>query len=99
MPTHDTLNRLQNLAGPKDIDTATYTATYNDDHLLSSVTTSITLPPSRAGKEIEVTMIGTGNVTVVPTGTDTLVGTTSVVMTAQWMSLRFKSVSGGWILI
>jgi hypothetical protein len=98
VPTHDTLNRLQNLANEVTI-SASYTATYNDDHIICSAACTVTLPPARAGKEIEVTQTFVGTVTVLPTGTETLVGATSVTMNVQWMSLRFKSVTGGYILI
>ena len=98
VPTHDTLNRLQNIANEVII-SGNYVATYNDDHIICDSACTVTLPPTRAGKELEVTQTFVGTVTVLPTGTETLVGATSVLMNVQWMSLRFKSVTGGYILI
>lgn len=100
IPTHDTLSRLQNVASQRTITTTPYTATYNDDHLLVGATCSVTMPSARAGKELEITMTSSGtSVTILPNGSDTLVGYTSVVITQQWTSLRFKAISGGWIII
>lgn len=97
-PTHDTLNRLQNLASCVEV-TTDYAMTYENDHVMGDGTLTVTLPLARAGKEFEVTNVGTGTVTVVPTTPDTIQGTTSVVMAIQWTSLRFKSITAGWVLI
>lgn len=97
-PTHDTLNRLQDLASCVDT-TADYAMSYENDHVQASGTLTVTFPPARAGKEFEVTNIGTGTVTVVPTSPDTVQGTTSVYTSTQWTSLRFKAVADGWVLI
>lgn len=100
VPTHDTLNQLEEVAKIVDADTANYTATYDDDFIKVSVSCTITLPPAKAGKEIEIikTFAG-GSVIIVPTGTNTIQGTTSVTAYVQWTALRFKAMSDGWILI
>ena len=98
VPTHDTLNRLQNLAAPKTV-TANYTVDYSDDHILVPAAYTVTLPRSRANKEFEVTRTGTSNVTVAAYGTETICGSSTALLTAQWMSLRVKGVTNGWIVI
>ena len=97
-PTHDTLNRLQNLAAPQAT-AVSKTLSYENDYIECSATCTITFPQARAGKEFEVINIGSGTVTVLPTSPDTLVGDTSVVIEQQWTALRFKAVPGGWVLI
>ena len=100
VPTHDTLNRLQNLAAPQSFSGTEKTLTYSDDYIECHVTCTITLPRSRAGKEFEVTVMEDGiTVSIVPTGTDTVQGTDLVYSSIQWTSLRFKSITGGYILI
>lgn len=97
VPTHDTLLGLQkaeyvhSVAGP-------YTATYNDDLILCSGG-NVTLPAAKNGKIIEVLQTTTSNVTVLPTGSDTVEGTSSVSMLVQWLALTFKAISGGWVII
>lgn len=79
---------------------STYAVTRNDDFILVGATCTVTLPLAARGREIEVvkTFAG-GYVNIVPTSTDTLVGTTLVQILVQWTALRFKAISGGWILI
>jgi len=100
MPTHDTVGRLQDVANRVYPVGSTYIATDKDDFILCNQTCTITLPRAVAGREYEVTMLfAPGTVTVVPTGTDTVMGTTSCYTTVQWTSMRFKAITGGWILI
>ena len=85
--------------------TGDYTATAVNGILLcdtSSTSFTITLPDatSNFGKEIEVVKTSSANrLTVIPTGADTIVGDTSVIIFRQWTALRFKAVTGNWIII
>ena len=100
VPTHDTLAGLQQMAKQVSPTGTTYTVTDKDDHILCRQTMTVQLPRAVGGKEYEVTMMFTpGTVTVTPTGSDTVMGTTSCYTTIQWTSLRFKAIFGGWILI
>lgn len=100
VPTHDTLNQLEEVAHLESVSNSTYVATYDDDYINVNATSIVTMPPAKAGKEIEVikTFAG-GTVTIIPTGANTIQGTTSVVATVQWTALRFKAMSDGWIII
>lgn len=99
-PTHDTLQRLHQLDTKRTISTSTYTVVEQDDILLCSVATTITMPASKAnGREIEVVMTGVYPISITLAGSDTVCDETSVLIEAQWTALRFKSVSGGWIFI
>ena len=79
--------------------TGTYTVTNADNILLCPSGGTITLPLSKAGREFEVVMTGTTNVTVQFTSTDLIYGASSVLLNLQGMALHFKAVSGGWVLI
>jgi hypothetical protein len=66
----------------------------------STTSITVTLPPAANGKEFQIVKIAAANrVIIVPTGTDTLVGATQVNIYNQWTSLRFKAVTGGYILL
>ncbi len=95
---HEDVSALQELTWGKAVSGA-YTATDNDNVLLCASGGTVTLPLAKAGREYEVVMTGTTNVTVNFTGTDTIYGNTSVLLNLQGMALHFKAVSGGWILI
>lgn len=97
-PTQDFLHGLQTTARQKAF-SSNVTLTGTDDYALVSGTTQVTLPRAVLGVEYCVTNVGTDTVTVVPTGADTICGDTSVLMTVQWMSLTFKAISGGWVII
>ncbi len=98
-PTHVTLSRLQQLTNQRVISTATYTVASTDDILLIGVVCAVTFPRANNGREIEVVMTGTGNVTVNFAGTDKLYGQTSALLNLQGMALRFKAIVGGWVLL
>ena len=101
-PTHDTLIRLQAL---QKFVTASgdYSVSDKDDFVLADTSAgniTVTLPRAADGREFEVVKTAApGVVTVVPTGTDTILGTTGVTATAQWTALHFKATNGNWILI
>jgi hypothetical protein len=96
---HGTLQQLQQLVRETNVSTSPYTVTASDDILLCSAAGSVNFPLAKNGREIEVVMTGTGNVTVNFAGTDTIYGSTSVLLNVQGMALHFKAVSGGWILV
>ncbi len=69
------------------------------DTSLSSIT--LTLPPSKDdGWEFEVVKTQSRNrVIILPSGSDTLGGETSVIVHDQWTALKFRAVSGGYIIV
>lgn len=100
IPTHDTLQQLRQLDNKITIGTDPYVVRAQDDILLAASGETITFPVSKNnGREIEVVMSGVLPVTVNMGGSDTVCGEASVLIEEQWTALRFKSVSGGWILI
>ncbi len=99
-PTHDTLQRLHQLDTKRTVAVSPYTVVEQDDILLCSIGGTVNFPASKGnGREIEVIMISVGAVTVVLAGADTVCGETSVFIEEQWTALRFKAVTGGWVLI
>lgn len=84
--------------------TSNYAATATDGYIYVDTTSgniTITLPASSAdGKVLEVIKTVVANtLTVIPTGTDTVVGDTSVIVYTRYTALTFKAVTGGWILV
>lgn len=96
--THDDVLRLQELLYEHAV-SGTYVVTEQDDILLCATGGTLTLPLAKTGREFEVVMTGTTNVTVLFTGTDLLYGESSVLIEQQGTALHFKAVTGGWILI
>ena len=96
---HGTLQQLQQIARETSVTTTPYVVTASDDILLCTIASTVTFPLAKNGREIEVVMTGTGNVTVNFSGTDTMYGNTSVLLNAQGMALRFKAITGGWVLL
>ncbi len=101
-PTHDFLVGLQGIASVAPT-TGNVTLGDNDDHVLvdtTAGTVTVTLPRATSGREYEVTKVTAPNsVNVVPSGTDTVLGTTGVTWASQWTSIRFKAITGGWVAI
>ena len=97
-PSQDFLHGLHQLAKVV-VKSGNYAVQKNEDFVLVSGIATVTLPLSNNGQEYTVVRIGTGYVTVATTGADTVCGDTSVVMTTRWMSLTFKAVSGGWVIV
>jgi hypothetical protein len=84
----------------KAVTAATYTLTAADEQISVGQTCTVTLPPTLKSKEYHVTLTANATLTILPTGADTVMGTTSLVATVQWTSLHFKSAdNGNWILI
>jgi hypothetical protein len=95
------VSEIEAAAPVKPVTTATYSLTAADEHISIAQTCTVTLPVAANGKEYRITLISTGDtLTIVPTGTDTVVGTTSVVVTVQWTSLHFKAdTANNWVII
>lgn len=85
----------------KPVTAATYSLTAADEHISIAQNCTVTLPPAANGKEYRVTLIASGvTCTVVPSGSDTILGTTSAILNVQWTSLHFKAdTAGNWVLI
>ena len=98
VPRQDTIRGLQFVTRVVSVATA-YTIMETDDIVEVSVVATVTLPLAKNGREYQVVMTGVGNVTVNLSGTDLIYGNTSVLLNVQGMSLRFKAITGGWILI
>ena len=97
--TYSSLSQLQNLASVRTV-SATYFVSYTDDFIQCDNTCTITLPPSKGGKEFVIVLIHSGKtMTIATTGTDKVKGGASVSTSTQWTSFRFKSISGGYLLI
>lgn len=102
IPTHATLHGLQEVAVVRSV-SANTTLTYEDDYVLVDTTAgsvAITLPASKAGKEFEIIKIAAANsVTVDGDGSETICGSTTMLLTTQWSAANMKAVAGGWVLI
>lgn len=101
------INSLLNFREAYSITSAT-TLQIDDDVVLvdtSGGSVTVTLPAVTDAmiynrQEHEVVKTSASNtMTIVPSGSDTVVGTTSVAATIQWTALRFRAISGGWVLI
>lgn len=97
---HRHLDSLQALELVRTV-TTSYTATYKDDIILADTTSgniTITLPPSRGGKVFHVVKPKAANtLTIVFTGTETMLGVASVSLTDFGSGKRLKSVPNGYI--
>ena len=98
VPTHATLQRLQQLTRQTEV-TGSYTVVDGDDLILCPTGATIAFPLAKNGREIEVVMTGTIQVIITLAGTDLIYGESSVLIEVQSTALRFKAVSGGWILL
>lgn len=97
-PTADFLHGLQSLAKVREV-SSDYTIKPSDDFILVSAAATITLPQANNGQEYIITRTGTGLVTVLTHSGDSVYGDISVLLTLQKMSLTFKAIQGGWIII
>lgn len=95
---HETLEQTQAIMRQRSV-SGTYTITDTDDILLCASGGTLTLPLAKAGREFEVIMTGTTDVTVNLTSPDEIYGETSVLIEEQGTALRFKAVTGGWVFI
>ena len=75
----------------------------DDTHalVLVSATATISLPTAAgiAGRLYNVVRTGTGLVTILPDGTETISGDTPLVLTSQWDSVVFVSDGANWVLL
>lgn len=95
---HDDVTQAQAILRQRMV-TGTYTVTEKDDILLCPTGGTLTFPLARSGREFEVVMTGTTNVTVNLTSPDLIYGSSSVLLNIQGMALHFKATVGGWIII
>lgn len=94
--THDQYRRLQQLENVVFV-TGNYACLLNDDIVFVTANTpvTITLPQANAGQHIVISRIaGASNVTVLPTGTDTINGAASLVISTSNTPRRLKAVRG-----
>lgn len=77
-----------------------YTLRKNDDIVKVTASCNITLPKMTAQREVQVIQyFSGGSVVVYPSGTDTIMGTTSLTMTTMYSSAHLKGLDGDWVLI
>lgn len=98
VPTQDMLHGLRGVVRTTLI-SSTYTARPDDDVILVSGATTVTLPLARNSQEYTIVRTGTSTVTVNTTSPDTVSGGSSVTLTTQWASRTFKAIQGGWVII
>lgn len=84
--------------------TSPYSVSRGDYLLLvdtSAGSVTLSLPTSKNdGWECEIVKTDAANrVIILPSGTDTLVGETSVEVYDQWTALKFRAVSGGFVIV
>lgn len=100
--THSDLEQLQQLASVVTV-TSDFTVRTGTDFVLADTSLSdltVTLPRSADGVEMEVVKVATPNIlTIALTGADLIYGQSSVLVYNIATALRFKSITGGWILI
>jgi len=101
-PSKDTLRWLTSLETVKQITTATYAITEDDDILLadaSSISMTVTLPPPRNGRKLVISEEPGGShgntFVVVPNGTETIDGAASINM--RNLTRTFKVFNGNWV--
>lgn len=63
----------------------------------SAATITLPLASNYKNKQFTIVQSGTGSVTIAPTGSDTINGTTSLVLAAQWSSVVVVSDGTNWI--
>ena len=100
--THSDLRKLQQLDVFRTV-TGDSSVLPNDDFILvntTSASVTVTLPLASASREIEIMKNAAPNrISVVTSGTDTILGVTEARIYNYGTSLRFKAVTGGWIII
>ena len=103
---HITRDQLQQLEDREVIRiiTASGAITYKDDILLLDSTSgaqALTLPTARGGKRYIFTRVAGGNaITLSRTGTDTINGATTLVISTSYSPVRLKAVKGlGWVTV
>lgn len=100
-PTHETLNGLNEIEKQVTVSTPTYTVAFDDDLILVSVTSTLTLPPAKNGKKLTVVkLFSGGSVTIDAYGAETISGAATASISTQWDVKRLKALlSGGWVLV
>ena len=100
-PEEEEFYRLQK---NKTVTTTPYAVSRGDNIVLvdtTSASVTVTIPTSKNdGWECEVVKTSAANrVIILPSGTDTLVGETSVEVYDQWTALRFRAVPNGFVIV
>ena len=99
-PSHNDLQWINQSKRVFTPTSATYTVDDRTDIVVCTATCTVTLPIAKRGREIIVQKsFAGGYINILPTSTDTLVGTTAVQILVDQTSLHFKAVAGGYILI
>ena len=106
IPTFSDLFALTRERFERDVSVNT-TLTLNDYHIrvdVSANPVTITLPLTSAvnrGYEWKVTLVSapTHTMLVVPSGSDLIIGDTSVLYEVEWTSLVYRSRTGGWDIV
>ena len=76
-----------------------YSPLANDWHLYCTAPAGIALQPSAArDRELVITNASAGVVTLIPDGTETINGASSVTIDFQWTTLQLRPIIGGYII-
>jgi hypothetical protein len=90
---YDSLKAYQQIANRVSVD-ADYSISYSDDFVLVDSTAgvvTVTLPAARNGLQFTILRVAGGNnVTVVPSGAETVNGAASVTITSSFVPYTFK---------
>ena len=79
--------------------TGNYGPDNNDWHLYCTAPAGIALQPSAArDRELVITNASAGVVTLIPDGTETINGASSVTIDFQWTTLQLRPIAGGYII-
>lgn len=101
--THEHVQQYQDQESMRLV-TASRDVTYEDDYLIVDSTDAaviLTLPIARGGKFFCIVRFAGANlVTIIPTGSDSVGGSTSIVIDASQSPVRLKALRGfGWIKV
>lgn len=96
--TQDLLHGLQGTCKTKSV-SATYQINPDDDVIMVSGATTVTLPRAKNGQEYTVVRTGVSTVTINTASPDTVMGLSTLNLTTQWAARTFKAISGGWVII
>ena len=100
VPRQDTLHGLQLVTRVRTVSTSQTLLTSDDIVMVDTGGINVKLLRAINGREFEVVMTAdVAPFTISFSGTDTLYGKTSVMVEVQGTALRFKAITGGWILI
>lgn len=102
VPTHATLQRLQQLTRQTTV-TGSYTVVDGDDLVLCDTTSTsitVTMPLSKNGRDIHIIKLAAANtMTIQASGTDTISGAASWAATVRWTAFHLKATNSGWLIL